>query len=113
MTPSSFINNPNLASELPKQTANLNFSNVQPPISNFIKSETHSQSVILPKQSNITSVPKIPVKTTPNINKLPIANASNRPVRIIEQKKIFLHFSLFFFYVYVIFEDSRYFTETL
>jgi hypothetical protein len=96
LTPSSFINNPDVASELPKQAANLNFSNVQPPLKNFVKSETHSQSVILPKQSNVTSVPKIPVKMTQNINKMPNANAKNSPVRIIEQKNFFLIFSLFF-----------------
>ena len=98
LTPSSFINNPNAATELPNQLTNLNLSNIQPSLPNFVKTETHSQSVILPKQSNVPAVPTIPVKNTQNLNKLPTALANKRPVRIIEEKKNCLKiiFSLFF-----------------
>lgn len=87
MTPSSFINNPNVISELPNQNTNLNLSNIQPPLLNFVKTETHSNSVILPKQINVPAALTIPAKVTQKYNQPSNAPANNRPVRIIEEKK--------------------------
>ena len=60
------------------KTRNLNLSNIQPPLPNFVKTEAHSHSVILPKQRNVPAALRIPAKVTQKFN----APANKRPVRV-------------------------------